>query len=199
MVSSVRAPDPSAPDEASGFLARADLGRLLDLLHADGRTVIGPTLVDGAIVDAPIERVDDLPAGWTDEQSPGRYRLAPSGTERLFDYAVGPTSWKRFTFPPEVQVTVGHRADGRVTFEAVEPDPPRLAFLGVRALRDRRPARPGPGPDRRPGHGRRLRRAPCGHDRDRGRMRRPSEHVLLHLDGHRARGDGRLRPRPDRA
>jgi hypothetical protein len=32
------------------FLPRAELSRLLDLLHDDGRTVIGPMIRDGAVV-----------------------------------------------------------------------------------------------------------------------------------------------------
>ena len=129
------APSPvrSGADDAPGFLPREGLGRLLQLLRADGRQVIGPTIVDGAIVYDEIQDLADLPAGWTDDQAPGRYRLEPTGTDRLFDYAVGPTAWKRFTFPPRVPLTKGRRVEGRVKYYAVQPDPPRLAFLGVRA------------------------------------------------------------------
>ena len=126
-------PIPSGTDDVPGFLPRADLDRLLDLLRADGRQVIGPTIVDGAIVYDEIRHSADLPIGWTDEQAPGHYRLAPTGTDRRFDFAVGPTAWKRFTFPPRVPLTKGRRVEGRVKYYAIEPDPPRLAFLGVRA------------------------------------------------------------------
>ena len=128
-------PNPVLPgsDAVPGFLPRADLDRLLDLLRADGRRVIGPTVVDGAIVYDEIRSSADLPGGWTDRQAPGRYRLETTGQDRLFDYAVGPTAWKRFTFPPRVPLTKGRRVEGRVKFYAVEPEAPRLAFLGVRA------------------------------------------------------------------
>ena len=128
-------PSPRLPGDADapGFLPHGGLERLLNLLRADGRTVIGPTVIDGAIVYDEIADVADLPAGWTDEQAPGRYRLAPTGTDRWFDFVVGPTSWKRFTFPPRVPLTTGRRIEGRVKFHAVEPEAPRLAFLGVRA------------------------------------------------------------------
>ena len=127
MVTAVR----SEP-QASAFLARADLGSLLDALHADGRTVIGPTVEDGAIVYAEIGSVADLPIGWRDEQAPGRYRLAHADDERAFGYAVGPTSWKRYTFPPRVPIGRARRDGDRTTFEPIEPEPPALAFLGVR-------------------------------------------------------------------
>ena len=119
--------------EAPGFLSRDGLDRLIGLLRADGRAVVGPTVVDGAIVYDEVAGVASLPAGLTDDQAPGRYRLQETGTDRLFDYAVGPTSWKRFTFPPRVPLITSRRIDGRVTFQAIEPAPPRLAFLGVRA------------------------------------------------------------------
>ncbi len=120
-------------DDPPGFLPRDDFDRLFDLLRADGRTVVGPTLADGAIVYAEIAGTADLPGGQGDRQSPGAYRLEPTGRARLFDFAVGPTSWKRYTFPPRVPLTRGRRVDGQVTFRAIEQDPPRLAFVGVRA------------------------------------------------------------------
>jgi 2-polyprenylphenol hydroxylase and related flavodoxin oxidoreductases len=117
---------------APGFLPRAGLDRLLDLLGADGRRVIGPRLSQGAIVYDEIHRAADLPAGWTADQAPGRYLLKQTGTDRLFDYAVGPASWKHETFPPRVPVTVGRRTGGQTTFEDVVPVAPAVAFLGVR-------------------------------------------------------------------
>lgn len=118
--------------DVPGFLPRADLDRLLDLLATDGRRIIGPTVSDGAIVYAEIHRAAELPAGWTADQAPGRYRLRSTGTDRQFDYAVGPTSWKHETFPPRVPLTVGRRVDGQTTFTDAVPEAPAVAFLGVR-------------------------------------------------------------------
>ena len=115
-----------------GFLPRAGLDRLLDLLAADGRRVIGPTVSQGAVVYDEIHHASDLPAGWTADQAPGSYRLRETGTERQFDYAVGPTSWKHETFPPRVPLTIGRRVNGQVTFEDALPAAPPVAFLGVR-------------------------------------------------------------------
>ena len=81
---------------------RAELQTLLDLLQADGRKVIGPTVVDGAIVCEEIRRVDELPKGVGDEQAPGKYRLTRRQDERVFSHVVGPTSRKRYTYPPRV-------------------------------------------------------------------------------------------------
>ncbi len=118
---------------ADWFLARPNLGVLIDALRADGRTVVGPRVVDGAITYAEIESADDLPIGVGDEQAPGHYRLVERGDRRAFDYTVGPLSPKRWTFPSPLSLNVGTR-DGRdVTFERVATETPRLAFIGVRA------------------------------------------------------------------
>jgi sulfhydrogenase subunit beta (sulfur reductase) len=115
------------------FLARANLGVLIDLLREDGRTVIGPTVQDGAVVYAEIRSVDELPAGVGDEQAPGHYGLVKHQDRRVFDYAVGPISPKRWTFPPVVPLNVGRRDGKAITFEPAPINPPALAFLGVRA------------------------------------------------------------------
>ncbi len=122
--------EPSVP---IGFLARADLDRLIDALGIDGRRVIGPTVADGAVVYDDISSGADLPAGWRADQAPGHYRLEHRGGDRLFDYVVGPTAWKRFTFPPRVPVSIGRRDGATVSSEAVAPPTTPMAFLGVRA------------------------------------------------------------------
>ena len=126
-------PTPTAASAGSWFLARANLQVLIDLLRSDGRTVVGPTVADGTIVLEEIESTEQLPAGWHDDQAPGKYRLASGGDDRLFDYTVGPTSPKRWTFPPRVPLAVGQRDQGSVSFQAVHPDAPRVALLGIRA------------------------------------------------------------------
>jgi NAD(P)H-flavin reductase/formate hydrogenlyase subunit 6/NADH:ubiquinone oxidoreductase subunit I len=115
-------------------LARADLGRLFDALHAEGYRVIGPTLRNSAIVYDEIEGPADLPMGWTDEQAPGRYRLARRDDDAYFGYVVGPHSWKARLFPSrEPLFQARRRPDGRVGFDPVIPEEPKEAFLGVRA------------------------------------------------------------------
>ena len=115
---------------ATAFLPRTDLDRLFEALRADGRTVIGPTIRDGAVTYDEITCPSALPVGWRADSAPGTYRLEDRGGDRAFDYGVGVTAWKRFTYPPRVPLTMTS-PDGLV--EAVEPDVPRVAFIGVRA------------------------------------------------------------------
>ncbi|MFI5262750.1 MAG: 4Fe-4S dicluster domain-containing protein [Candidatus Limnocylindrales bacterium] len=114
------------------FMARPGLEVLIEALRTDGWRVIGPTIADGAIVYDEIEHAADLPVGWGDEQSPGRYRLVRRDDERSFGYVVGPTSWKRYTFPSTVPQWRSRHVDGTVKTETIVPDTAPMAFLGVR-------------------------------------------------------------------
>ena len=120
------------PKSGPWFLLRANLQVLIDELRADGRKVIGPRVADGAIVYDEVTAVADLPEGWGDVQDAGQYRLIRRRDRKLFNYNMGPASWKRFTFPPVVPLNIGRRDGREVTFEPAHLDPPRLAFLGVR-------------------------------------------------------------------
>lgn len=120
------------------FLPRERFQELLDILREDGRKLIGPTLADGAITYDEIASVDELPKGWRDEQKPGTYKLVRRDDERLFGYVVGPTSWKRYTYPARVPMAIARyerreNAEGDVVYQPVVPDVPKMAFLGVRA------------------------------------------------------------------
>ncbi len=110
------------------------LDELLVRLRKAGYTLIGPVRREGAIVYDEISSVADLPAGWTDEQGPGTYRLQRREDGALFGYASSPWSWKRYLFPPELRLWRARRVDGgweRVDVDGEEARP--YAFLGVRA------------------------------------------------------------------
>jgi sulfhydrogenase subunit beta (sulfur reductase) len=125
--------------ETQAVLAASELEALISLLVRKGYEVIGPTVRDGAIVYDHVESVDDVPAGWTDEQAPGRYRLKRRQDEALFGYVVGPQSWKKYLHPAEVRLWSAERQSS--TFRILNNDglnnetkpPAPQAFLGVRA------------------------------------------------------------------
>jgi len=118
--------------EMTRVLELDGLDALIGALSSRGYDVVGPTVRDGAIVYDRIASESDLPAGWTDVQEAGRYRVARREDEALFGYAVGPTSWKRFLFPPRIRLwQATHAADG-LEIEEEPLDGRRLAFLGVR-------------------------------------------------------------------
>ncbi|MCB0121345.1 MAG: sulfite reductase subunit A, partial [Caldilineaceae bacterium] len=121
-----------AADEQQ-LIERSDFHHLFDVLRAQGYTVVGPTVHDGAIVYAELQDVADLPIGWTDEQEGGHYRLQQTPEQALFGYTLGPHSWKQFLQPPIVRLWQAARRNGTFAIEAEAASPPRYAFLGVRA------------------------------------------------------------------
>jgi ferredoxin len=77
----------------------SELDRLIGLLRARGYRVIGPVVRSGAIALGDVEGIDDLPAGWRDEQGPGTYRIRRESDQELFAYAVGPHAAKSYLHP----------------------------------------------------------------------------------------------------
>ncbi len=116
------------------ILGADQLDKLIEVLVRKGFEVIGPTLRDRAIVYNQVASARDLPAGWTDEQEPGRYQLKRREDEALFGYAVGPQSWKKYTHPAEVRLWSAARDDGtfRILKNEAKSERP-YAFLGARA------------------------------------------------------------------
>ncbi len=115
------------------LLTLQQLEHLIPALHRRGYEVIGPLVHDGAIVYDIVDRLSDLPAGWTDEQEAGRYRLQRRNDGALFGYVVGPQSWKKYLHPGEVRLLAAERHGQTLRILNNETTPPRRAFLGVRA------------------------------------------------------------------
>ncbi len=114
-------------------LQRDDVFQLLTALRERGYCVIGPKLKRGAIVYDELNSGADLPAGWTDTQDGGTYRLQKRRDNALFGYTVGPHSWKKIIHPATRCFWRAKRnGDG---FESLgqEREPTKLAFVGVRA------------------------------------------------------------------
>jgi formate hydrogenlyase subunit 6/NADH:ubiquinone oxidoreductase subunit I len=109
------------------------LGGLIDLLRSGGYVVVGPTVRDGAVVCDELRSADELPAGWTDEQDAGRYRLVRGEGPAVFAHGPGPESWKKLHHPPVLTLWRARREGAGFRFEGDGAAPPRLALLGVRA------------------------------------------------------------------
>src|SRR5678815_2476955 len=103
----------NANENESCVVERDQLQQLIQLLSDSGYRVVGPVVRDGAIVYDDVKSLQDLPAGWTDEQDGGKYRLKRRDDKALFGYAVGPHSWKKFLHPPTTRLWQAERsADG---------------------------------------------------------------------------------------
>jgi ferredoxin len=92
----------------------------------------GPVVRDGAVVPGPITGVGDLPCGVHDEQAPGSYQLNYSDDGRLFDWAVGPGSWKAEFFPPSQEVWRAAMVGDSLQFSEPAAPAASLAIVGAR-------------------------------------------------------------------
>jgi sulfhydrogenase subunit beta (sulfur reductase) len=112
----------------------AGLQGLIDALGRRGYTVLGPTVRDGAIVNATVRAVSDLPVGWGDDQGAGRYRLRRREDAAVFGFAAAAQAAKPVFFPTEEVLWRGRRtAEG---FDAEPADAGAdgpYALLGVRS------------------------------------------------------------------
>lgn len=116
-------------------LFRKDFDSLFEALARRGYTIVGPTVEEGVIVYDEIAQSDELPVGWTDEHDGGHYRLKRSGDEALFNYVVGPHSWKKYLHPPRLRLVKADRDEsGAMVFsDGDDETTPRYAFLGMRS------------------------------------------------------------------
>ena len=114
-------------------LERQHLQQLLDVLTKRGYRIVGPTVRDRAIILDELGSVADLPAGWTDEQDGGTYRLKKRADEALFGYVVGPHSWKKFLLQPQMRLWQARRVGSTFEVLAGSEETPRFAFIGVRS------------------------------------------------------------------
>jgi NAD(P)H-flavin reductase len=125
--------------EAPSFLPAARLADLIDLLHADGRRVVGPTVEDGAIRMSEIDRATELPFGWRVTAAPGVQRLERVPADdvratRAFDTGPAWSGIKPWTFPPRVDaLRLERAADGAVSVAIDAAPAVPTAIIGARA------------------------------------------------------------------
>lgn len=115
------------------FFEKQELQSLIDELRRRNYEVVGPTIDQEAIVYAELTSVAQLPQGWTDEQSPGNYRLTRRDDEAWFGFVVGPQSWKKYLFPPRTTLLTAQQTDRGWMFLPPAVPQKKYAFLGVRA------------------------------------------------------------------
>ena len=118
----------------SGIVVDTDrFDSLFPLLTQRGYAVIAPTIHEGTIVYGEVGSSSDLPIGWGDAQEAGTYRLVEREDGAYFGYTVGPRTLKRYLYPPKQTLLTIKHVDTGLAFTPEPIDPPRYAFVGVRA------------------------------------------------------------------
>lgn len=110
-----------------------NLGWLLQKLTDNGYSIIGPVMRDGAIIYDEIKSINDLPAGWTDEQDAGKYRLKKRKDNALFGYIIGIQSLKKYFFPPKLKLWEADKKGAGFKINPSNRNQPKYAFIGVRS------------------------------------------------------------------
>jgi ferredoxin len=119
---------------ASGFLPRAQLQQLFDVLHQQGFACVGPKQADNAIVYAEIQGVDDLPKGLEVDQSPGQFSMQQQEHDRHFSWANTAQAIKPLSFTSrEVLWQCEKDAQGNLHFKQHMPPSRAIAIIGARA------------------------------------------------------------------
>jgi len=120
---------------ASGprLLAKSSFLQLIHTLQDKEYRVMGPIVQDGSIRWGNVDRVEDLPIGWRDEQQPGHYRLHKTDSQKYFDIVHGPESLKRHTFVPREPLLQIEKKKKGFSVQEILPTSERVAVIGVRA------------------------------------------------------------------
>ncbi|GGM68187.1 4Fe-4S dicluster domain-containing protein [Dactylosporangium sucinum] len=110
----------------------AGLDGLFEALHADGRTIVGPTVRAGAVVLTELTDAAELPYGWRTEVEAGTYRLRPGDEGLAFTHTSGPHSWKQVLHPPRERLLSADRGPDGFTVTEQPVARRSLALFGVR-------------------------------------------------------------------
>jgi len=114
-------------------LLEADaIDALVQVLRRHGYRTIGPTVRDDSIVYEELDSAAELPRGWTDEQAPGTYRLAPRDDGALFGFVPGGQGWKPWLHPPDALLFEADLQPGHFGIHEEHHEPTQQAFIGVR-------------------------------------------------------------------
>lgn len=116
------------------FLPYDRMSALIDALYHAGYSCIGPQVRDGSIVYEPLTKVEQLPWGVRDHQSPGQYQLEKTDEQKAFGFSNGAMAIKPILFKPQETVwKVIRNAEGQLEFIPHHPQEKPIAILGARA------------------------------------------------------------------
>ena len=116
------------------YVFKADqMPDLVAALQDGGYRVVAPTIRDAAIVYDEIRSADEMPMGMIDHQNNGSYRLEEQKKTTWFAYNVGPTSWKKFLYPPRERIWQSQMIDNELHFREEPVDTTPTALLGARS------------------------------------------------------------------
>lgn len=101
------------------------LKRLFEEVEEKGYRIIGPKMDGDAIRLRVLEKFEEIPYGYSDEQAPGHYRLFNEGGH----FRNGPDSPKHYLYPPEL-ILFAIKPDWSIEYSTHEFS--KTAFFGIK-------------------------------------------------------------------
>ena len=120
---------------ATIVISKPELDTILKTLSSQDYQLEGPQVKDFTVILGPIEKLADLPKGYTSQEEPGKYTLSSNGKENYFDVTSGPQTWKKYFFPPKSQLMVFQQENGKSkdwVIKSAKEETPSYALIGVR-------------------------------------------------------------------
>jgi len=119
--------------QKSYLLNPIQLNSVLKNLKEDNFTVIGPVVGDHSISYSKIDSINDLPQGYSAEQTPGKFTLKKTGDQRFFSFSVGVQSLKKFLYPSECKLFGVSKTKGNLSITVSNDTIEKIAVIGVRS------------------------------------------------------------------
>ncbi len=110
-----------------------DLQQIFKALSSKDYQNIGPIQRDGAIMLEKIQSFDQLAAGFHEDLDKGVYRLSQKNDGSLFQYTVGPQSFKKYLYPPRRKLWAATKTGNGFNVEEGDQPPAKMAFWGIRS------------------------------------------------------------------
>lgn len=121
-----------APDENSYQIGVSELESLFLHLANSGFNNLGPIYRDGAIMLDHLSSFDDFTSGLSESIGKGQYQIHENAHQSLFQYTVGPQSFKKFLHPERRQLWSANKSENGFEIES-DSSSEKMAFWGVKS------------------------------------------------------------------
>lgn len=110
-----------------------DLENLFSYFQSQDFLNIGPYLKDGAIMCGELNSFSEFPQGYYEELDRGQYRLIQKSDNSLFQYTLGPQSFKQFILPQRTKLWSADISNGDLKIEENKTQKKKKVFWGIRS------------------------------------------------------------------
>jgi len=110
-----------------------ELAGIFNYLSAENYQNIGPKARDGAIMIEALSSFNDMAQGYHEEIEKGHYRINDKQDGSLFQYTVGPQSFKKYLNPARRKLWGAKKNGNGFKVIPEETTPPKMALWGIRS------------------------------------------------------------------